>query len=220
MIDWGAASRRDASSIDKLRAFLRLRFPGASRGVRSRGQRSSLLAGEEGATLVEMAVSTAVLFLLVIGMMEMCLALYAYNFISNAARDATRYAAVRGANSCQNDSTPDPNCNLLPTSVTSSTNNPLYTYINNLGAPALGSGTLTVSPTWWTATVTDVSGAPATTVWNTQCTGQFEANESTPCNNPGNAVRVIVTYTFPLNIPFWKSASLTMESTSQMAICN
>jgi len=215
----GAKSRREVRSIHKLRAFFRPRFPGKSCGAQSRGQRSSVLAGEEGATLVEMAVSTAVLFLLVIGMMEMCLALYAYNFISNAGRQATRYAAVRGANSCENDTTPDPYCNLLPTSVISSTNNPLYTYISNLGAPALGSGSLTVSPTWWKGTVTSVAGSASSTDWNTSCTAATDVN-GIPCNYPGNAVRVIVTYTFPLNIPFWRSASLTMESTSQMVICN
>ena len=41
------------------------------------------------------------------------MALYAYNFVSEAAREATRYAVVRGPNSCLISFTL-PACNLNP----------------------------------------------------------------------------------------------------------
>jgi hypothetical protein len=33
-------------------------------------------------------------------------------------------------------------------------------------------------------------------------------------------VKVVVDYTFPLNIPFWRSTSIQTESTSEMVISN
>ena len=68
---------------------------------------------EQGASLVEMALSASVLFVLLFGIIETCMALYAYNFVSEAAREATRYAVVRGPNSCLISST-FPACNLNP----------------------------------------------------------------------------------------------------------
>ena len=63
----------------------------ARRGWRSR------LRGDRGGTLVETALSIAILLALVIGIMEVCLTIYSYHFISNAAREGTRYAIVRGS---------------------------------------------------------------------------------------------------------------------------
>jgi Flp pilus assembly protein TadG len=177
-------------------------------------------AGEEGATLVEMALVTSLLFLFVIGIIQVCLALYSYNYICQAARESTRYAVVRGMDSCLNSNTSPqmPNCNLLPTSVTSDQSNPLYTYVQNLGYPGINTSNLHVAPTWWIASSTGASGAASHFTWATQCTGATDAG-GVPCNNPRNAVQVVVTYNYPLNIPFWKNATIPMSATSWMVIC-
>lgn len=52
---------------------------------------------EEGSTLVEFAISASVLFVTLFGIISLSLALYSYNFVAEAARDAARYAIVRGA---------------------------------------------------------------------------------------------------------------------------
>ena len=54
------------------------------------------LREETGSTLVETALSITILLVLVIGIMDACLMVYSYHFISNAAREGTRYAIVRG----------------------------------------------------------------------------------------------------------------------------
>jgi Flp pilus assembly protein TadG len=136
---------------------------------------------EEGATLVEFALSSAVLFMSLFGIIGFCGALYSYNFVSDAAHEATRYALVRGS-ACSGFT----DCNI--------TSAQLQTYVRNLGYPAIIPSNLTAAATW--------SGA------------------NTPSNAPGNTVSVTVTYTYPLNIPFWPQSGtiLHLSSTSHMAI--
>jgi len=144
-------------------------------------------------------------FLMVLfGMIEFCLALYTYNFVSDAARVASRYAAVRGSGSCTISAT-FPNCDMGPTGSTH-TSADLQTYVRSIGYPGMNANNLTLTATWLSPT-TDASGNPT---WG-PCT-------SAPCNSDGNAVQVVVDYQFPLNIPFWKNTNLTVSSTSQMVI--
>jgi hypothetical protein len=62
----------------------------------------------------------------------------------------------------------------------------------------------------------DGSGNPTTT-WTTSCTGATDLNGNA-CNAPGNAVKVVVNYAFPLSIPYWRITVLNVSSTSQMVI--
>ena len=54
-------------------------------------------AGEEGSALIEFAFSFTILSTVIFAIMEMGLCFYAYNFVCEAAREATRYASVRGS---------------------------------------------------------------------------------------------------------------------------
>ena len=60
------------------------------------------LNGEAGSTLVEFAFVFMILVTMVLGIIEFSRALYAYHFVSGAARSATRWAAVNGS-TCAND---------------------------------------------------------------------------------------------------------------------
>jgi Flp pilus assembly protein TadG len=153
------------------------------------------IRGAEGGTIVEMALVCSVLLAMLFGIFEMSIALYTYNFISDAAREGTRYAIVRGS-SC----TVLTNCN--------ATSAQIQAYLRAIPYPAINPNKLSATTTWLSATL---SGSPATMTWTT-CASQ--------CNAPGNAVQVNVTYAFPLAIPFWKITTLTMYSTSQVVIAN
>ena len=171
---------------------------------------------EEGANLVEMALASIVLFAMLFGIIEFCLVFNCYNFVAEASREATRYAVIRGSDSC-NPAPTFPNCNLNP----SSANNPLQTYVQGLGYPFAKS--MTASATWWgPPTYTAGSGsAPPSASWPTQCTtaSYTDASGATLyCNAPGNQVQVTVSYAYPLHIPFWTSGSIPLSSTSEMMI--
>ena len=176
------------------------------------------LKNEEGNSMVEMAlVSTFVFLPMVIGIFEVSIGLYTYNCVCEAARQATRYASVRGAESCTIESS-FVDCNLSPSTGTNPTSTSgstsLTNYVNNLNYPGLHPANLTVTATWLSKTITSGTGGVSTTTWDTTCTTTDTYGQ--PCNTPGDAVRVKVSYAFPL--PFWKARNITLASTSQMVI--
>lgn len=153
-------------------------------------------ASEQGTTLVELALSCTLLFSMLFGLMEMSLGLYTYNAVSNAARQGSRWAIVRGSTSCTN--TPNlTDCNATQAEIQS--------YVASLGYLNISSSDVSVS--WLSATT---SGNPATTTWTACSTGT--------CNAPGNEVQVTVTYPFPLNIPFVPKSTLNLTSSSTLVI--
>lgn len=144
--------------------------------------------GETGSAMVEMAISMVLLLTILFGLIEMCFALYTYHYISDAAREGTRYAIVRGS-SCQVSGV---SCTVTAAQIQS--------YVQDLGFPGINSSATTVTTAW--------SGYPA----GSAC------SPSASCNNPGNMVQVTVNYQFPLAIPFIPSSTLSMSSTSSMVI--
>lgn len=150
---------------------------------------------DDGISAVETAISCTVLFAMLFGICQISLGLYAYHVTSEAAREATRYAIVRGSTSCTN--TPNlTNCNATPAN--------LQSYVQGLGYPGVKSSSLSVSTSWYTAAST------TPTTWS--------ACSSGTCNVPGNLVKVTVSYPMSLRIPFANSLSLNLSSTSQMVI--
>lgn len=159
-------------------------------GKRVEGIRIALDA-DEGGTLIEVAISFALMIALVVAIFQISLALYASHFVADAAREATRYAIVRGSSSCS-DSLNLTNCNATGDEIQN-------WVVRNLSYPGIDPQHLTIATSW------PSSGADC-------------YPSASPCNNPGNLVNVAVTYEFPLNIPFWKSANLNLRSSSQMVI--
>lgn len=194
------------------------------RGIRARNLGSVAdrrIACEDGAMLVETGIAAMSILMVLFGMIEICWMLYSYNYVSNAARDATRYAILRGPNSC-NDATnkPFPDCGLSPTKFTSTTDptkNPLLNYVESRGYPGLSSTNTSMQVTYLVATKT--SGGLTTWATDSNCSSTSDTDSNgNNCNNVGNMVNVQVTYNFPLNVPFWKSLTVPVKSTSQMMI--
>lgn len=150
-------------------------------------------AGERGSAVIEIALASVVLMGMILSMYQMFLAFYTYHYISEAAREGSRYAMVRGSTSCTNTPNLD-SCNATTAQI--------QNYVNGLGFPGINAMTVTVS--WLTVS----SGQPAT--WSTCSSGT--------CNVPGNLVKVQVQYAFPLSLPFFSSSTVNLSSTSQMAI--
>lgn len=170
----------------------RLRWSGslrANRNATEHGIRRH--SGDAGATLVEFALSVSILLMMLFGLTAMCLAFYTYSFVADAAREATRYAIVRGS-TC----TDLPDCN--------ATTNQISNYVKQLGFPGMNTSNMTITTSWLTASST------LPTSWSSCATGT--------CNAPGNGVRVVVTYAVPLTIPFVSPNALNVSSTSQMVI--
>lgn len=156
-------------------------------------------SAEDGATLVEFALSASILFAMVFGIIMMSLALYTYDFVADAARIATRYAIVRGGE-----------CTGFPECASGGANeSQIQNYVRSIAYPGIDPNQITVNASWYT--ILQSNTAPTSL---TLCATSTPGN----CNMPGSAVRVQVTYTFPLSIPYWRATTLTMSARSQLVV--
>lgn len=152
---------------------------------------------EEGSTLVEMAIASTLFLAVLFGIIQACWAVYAYNFVNAAAREAARYAIVRG-NTYSGTNCASPGFATCVAQAGSTGD--IAQFVRNFAYPGIDSSLITTTTTW-----------PGT-VSPSACPGVA------PCNNPGNLVQVVVSYPYSFHIPFVPSASFTMASTSQLVI--
>lgn len=145
---------------------------------------------------METAMSSIILLTFMFGVIEAGFAVYSYHFISEAAREGTRYAIVRGSLAgTANCAAPGP-----PTCIAQSAD--IQTYVKGLGFPGINPGNMTVTPIW--SVYPNSTSCPATG----------------PCNSPGNLITITVTYSFPLAVPFIPAHTYAMSSTAAMIIQN
>lgn len=150
--------------------------------------------GEDGGTLLETALSTSLLLIFLCGIIQISLALYSYHFISDAAREGTRYAIVRGSTwttAC------DSMTNGYASAGCTATPADIQSYVQSIQFPGIFSSNLTVTPTW---------------------ANSFGATSCATCNAAGDLVTVEVDYGFPFSVPFLPKRTFTMSSTSEMVI--
>jgi Flp pilus assembly protein TadG len=153
------------------------------------------LKGEQGNAMVEFALSVTVLLTLLFGIIDIGRALFAYNWLYNGARQATRWAMVRGA-FCDSHL---PGCptGANGTLITQYVTNTLPAgYGNGLDTTGIDTGAVTVTTTCWAKTAFQVP----------------------PCA-PTAAVQIEVQYQFQFITPFLNQIkSWTMTSTSRRVV--
>lgn len=147
---------------------------------------------EEGATLVEMGIASVIFFGVLFAIVEFSFALYTYSVVTNSAREAARYAIVRG-------SSLGTVCTAPGAATCIAQASDIQAYVKQMGFPGIDPSRVTVDTTW-----------PGTV--------GVCSPSATPCNNPGNIVQVVVTYNFPLSIPYFSGTQLNLRSTAQMLI--
>jgi Flp pilus assembly protein TadG len=154
-----------------------------------------LHADERGEQLIEFAVSLSLLMMVISSIMYMSVALYADHYVSDAARQATRYAMVRGSSwtttTCTTTSTFS--CNATAANVTS--------YVKSITPSSIAATGLTITTTW-----------PGTTASGADCSA------SNVNNTPGCVVTVQVSYAFNFLLPFIPKKALALTSTSSMVV--
>lgn len=148
-----------------------------------------------GVNLVEFALSVGIVLAALFGVLYFSMALYADHFVANAAKDATRYAMVRGSswNGTTCATTSSFSCTATSTDVTN--------YVESMIAPGLTTSNLTVNTSW---PGTDPTGDACDTT---------NGNDSPYC-----AVSVSVSYSFSWPLPFLPQNTLALTSNSTVAI--
>jgi Flp pilus assembly protein TadG len=155
---------------------------------------------ETGSVMVEFALTVILLFLMLFGIIDFSRALYTYHFVSNAARTATRWAMVNGAD-CNLDST----CNgTAPMNSGPASTTDVQNYVKGLTPPG-------IDPNQITTTACGVVGGGTCAASPPSCTIS---------NGAGCTVKVTVSYNFGFLVPLVYKNGITLHSTSQMIIAH
>jgi Flp pilus assembly protein TadG len=155
-------------------------------------------ADESGQSLVEFALTASLVLMAMFGIIDCSRALYAYHFVSYAARDATRYAMVRG--STWGSST----CGSTAIFQCKASSANIQSFVQSITPLGIDSGTpLTVTTTWPGTGPSGAAGSCGTTAGN---------------NSPGCMVAVKVSYSFNYVLPYLPSTTLALTSTSKVVI--
>jgi Flp pilus assembly protein TadG len=183
------------------------------------GSRLTLLAEERGTGLLEYALVVLLFMTMLFGVAEFGHVLYAYHFVSNAAKQATRYAAVHGS-TCNDDgscSVADPD-----TGPAAPGNTVIQDYVAATTPPGIdsssvagcgGSAVLNVCATWPIQSTCTTQSPPTPS-------GCSPVICSTTANAPGCTVQVTVSYNFNFIFPLIRKTALPLSSTSQMVIAH
>jgi Flp pilus assembly protein TadG len=162
-------------------------------------------SGERGAaTLVEAAFTIPVLLLFMLGITDFSRALYAYHFVSDAAREATRFASVRSET-----------CKMWSTACPPHASD-IAAYVQTL-EPAGLNFSATVSSTTACTNSSAAGCLSVQTTWPGPSGGW--PSGCTTAKNVGCAVSVTVTYTYAFVLQsHFSIAKVAFPSTSEMVI--
>lgn len=164
---------------------------------------------ERGSTLFEMAITVILFVVMLFGIVDFGRALYTYHFLSNAAREGSRWASVNGA-TCGpgGSSTTCPSCDASCNGTAPMNNGPaseadVLNYVKSITPPGIDATQVNVT-TCGTAAGMKCPDSPST------CT----------LNEPGCMVQVTVSYNFPFLIPIVHNGAIAMSSTSETVIAH
>jgi len=161
------------------------------------------LKGEGGNDIIEYAFIFMIFMSMLLGIVDFSRVLYTYHFLSNEAREATRWAAVNGAD-CGPQTSTNPSGDNSCDGVGGMNNgtasgSDILAYVQNHTPPGIDRTKINVTATW----TVGLNGP-------TTCTTTPQA--------PGCTVEVQVSYPFTFIVPFIRSTPLTLSSTSEMII--
>ncbi len=175
-------------------------------------------SSERGSAMYELAFVGIITFTLIFAVMDFSQAMYAYHFVSNAAREATRYASVRGSTFSSKTCT-------FPSVVYACETNPadIEAYVKSIIPPGISVSSVNSSTTIPCPTSSTAGQLYVCAKWpNTPPTGATGTCPSSPGGgeNPGCLVEVQVQYVYGFTLPLVSKdvGSISMTSTSEMTI--
>ena len=166
------------------------------------GRLRNAAQNDTGGAIVEMAISSVVLFATFFGVFEVTMACYTNKNVAEAARESARWAIVRGTK-CSTYTSGLDHCG--------ATSDDIQNHAKTIAAINWSQCTTSspcVTTTWLKGTT--VSGTSTTTTWAT-CAGGCAAD-------PGNLAVVVVTYPYTLTFPFVKTFNINLTSTAEMVV--
>jgi hypothetical protein len=156
---------------------------------------SNLQTDESGSMLLEASVGLVVILAVLCGILEFSRALFVNDFIGIAARQATRYAMVRGS------SWNGVACSQQMSFGCTATGQDVTNFVSSITPNGINNANLRVLVTW-----------PGTTATGAQCSAPSKTN------SPSCMVQVKVTYPFSFMLPALPSNLVTFTTVSQAVI--
>jgi Flp pilus assembly protein TadG len=167
---------------------------------------------ERGATLVEYAFVLILFLTLLFGISGFGHAIFVYHHLNNAAKEATRYAAVRGYNCDKTETVSSCQSINSASSISGPTNTADVTaYVNSITPQSIDTSQLTI-------TVCGVASSSACSASAPQICTTAVSGQGPYINYPGCTVSVTVQYPYTFIFPFIRTGSINLSSTSEMVI--
>jgi Flp pilus assembly protein TadG len=170
---------------------------------------------EIGSALVEYAFVIVIFLSLVFGIGAFSHAVYAYHFVNNEAKEATRWAAVNGY-TCQGPPIGDGSCNgTFPMNNGPASSSDVNTYVINHVPPGIDSSKITTITPASACGLSDTSFcADSTPDFCKTGNVNFVA-----VNNPGCTVKVTVAYPLTYIFPLLPKTTATTAPCTQPGFC-
>lgn len=148
---------------------------------------------DNGSGVLEFALAAVVLLTIIFGIMDASRAMYADHYVSNAAREATRYAMVRGQDFSGT------SCATTSTFSCMATSADIANFVTSITPAGFSANNLSVASSW--------SG---TALNGSVCSASNPAQ--------GCVVNVQVSYAFNFVLPFLPKNSMVLSSTSGVTV--
>jgi Flp pilus assembly protein TadG len=169
---------------------------------------SRLVREEDGAAALEFALTAWLLIVVLFGIFQWVLAMYAYHFTTYAAQQASRFAMVRGytwskytTTKCSTSAPPSfvmpYNCTARPIDI--------QNYVQSLATPGINASNLTINTT-------------STYVWPGTTPDSTTTGCTTNANSQGCLVKVTVSYSLTNFLPLQHISALSISATSEKVI--
>ena len=180
-----------------------------------RPQRKTEFGAETGTGLLEYAFIFIVFMSLILGISAFGHALFVYHQVNNAAKEATRYAAVRGA-TCSSDA--DGGSCQASNSASSisgpTTHDDIEAFVHNITPQSIDTSKLVVPSTGdYFCGVNGTTCTPAITNAPAAC------NTAGTANQQGCTVKVTVAYPYNFIFPLLPTATSTTAPCTQPGFC-
>jgi len=154
-------------------------------------------ARKRGSALIEFALSSMFFLAFLFGIMDFARAVYAYEFVTYAARSGARWAMVRGSSCAVLN--PASFCEPAGGATTGATGADIQTYVRSLNLPGIDPSQITINTS-------------ASYLWPGGGSGCSSGN------SPGCPVKVLVQYPYASSIPFLRIKTITLTADSEMVI--
>jgi hypothetical protein len=168
------------------------------------------LRSNKGAVLLEYAFIFIMFLTLIFGICGFGHALFVYHSIDHVAREATRYAAVRGA-TCSNDNSCTTNNSASGISGPTTTAD-VEAFVAGITPPSINSSTFSYN-------ICGVSDSGVCAASPTICSSAVSGVGPWPAGSPGCVVSVQVGYPYTFIFPFLPNYTTTTAPCTQPGIC-